>query len=132
MMFLLGRGKKNNANVAHARLQVILMHERSGPNSTPHHTQALQAAVLAVISRYFKIAREDLKVDFDRQDGLDVFEVKIEIPPRPDDFLSQMQRELVTVTSKYVTLPIDVVVNLERQGGLEVLQVKITVPQRRD
>jgi cell division topological specificity factor len=130
MMFLLDRRKNSNANIAKSRLQVILTHERGGPNSTPHYLPALQAEVIAVISRYVKIACKDLKVNFDWQNGLEVFEVKIEIPLRTDDYLSPMQRELITVTSKYVTPPIDIVVNLERQGDLEVLQVKIVVPQR--
>jgi cell division topological specificity factor len=35
---------------------------------------------LAVISKYVKISPEDLKVHLERQDNLEVLEVKIELP----------------------------------------------------
>lgn len=42
------------------------------------------------------------------------------------DYLPALQRELMTVISKYVKINLkDIKVNLERQGNLEVLEVKI-------
>jgi cell division topological specificity factor len=35
-----------------------------------------------VISKYIKINPDDIKVQLDRQDNLDVLEVKIELPDR--------------------------------------------------
>jgi cell division topological specificity factor len=37
---------------------------------------------VAVISKYIKINPDDIKVQLDRQDNLDVLEVKIELPDR--------------------------------------------------
>ncbi len=45
------------------------------------------------------------------------------------DYLPDLQRELLAVISKYVSVdPQDIKVVLERQGDLEVLEVKIELP----
>ncbi|MCO5111071.1 MAG: cell division topological specificity factor MinE, partial [Burkholderiaceae bacterium] len=55
--------------------------ERSGRNaSEPDYLPALQRELVAVISKYVKINPEDLKVHLERQDNLEVLEVKIELP----------------------------------------------------
>ena len=73
--------KKKSAAVAKERLQIILAHERSGRNpGQPDYLPALQRELVAVISKYVKINAEDLKVHFERQDDLEVLEVKIERP----------------------------------------------------
>jgi len=47
---------------------------------------------------------------------------------RPD-YLPALQRELVAVISKYVSIkPEDIRVNLEKQADFEVLEVKIELP----
>jgi cell division topological specificity factor len=78
--FLLGE-KKKTATVAKERLQIILAHERSGRNAAaPDYLPALQRELVAVISKYIKINPDDIKVQLDRQDNLEVLEVKIELP----------------------------------------------------
>jgi cell division topological specificity factor len=48
---------------------------------------------------------------------------------RSADYLPQLQRELMAVLAKYVSVdPDDIKVQMERQGDLEVLQVKIELP----
>ena len=80
LSFLLGE-KKKTAAVAKERLQIILAHERSGRSAgQPDYLPALQRELVAVISKYVKINPEDLKVHFERQDDLEVLEVKIELP----------------------------------------------------
>ena len=80
LSFLLGE-KKKTASVAKERLQIILAHERSGRNAAePDYLPALQRELVAVISKYVKINPEDLKVSLERQDNLEVLEVKIELP----------------------------------------------------
>ena len=82
LSFLLGE-KKKTAAVAKERLQIILAHERSGRNAgQPDYLPALQRELVAVISKYIKINTDDIKVQLDRQDNLDVLEVKIELPDR--------------------------------------------------
>ena len=72
--FFLGE-KKKTAKVAKERLQIILAHERSG-RSAPDYLPALQRDLVAVISKYVKINPEDIVVNLERQDNLDVLEVK--------------------------------------------------------
>ena len=78
--FLLGE-KKKTASVAKERLQIILAHERSGRHtSEPDYLPALQRDLIEVISRYIQINPDDIKVQLDREDNLEVLEVKIELP----------------------------------------------------
>ncbi|MDD2712371.1 MAG: cell division topological specificity factor MinE [Simplicispira sp.] len=80
LTLLLGE-KKKTASVARERLQIILAHERSGRNTTtPDYLPALQRELLTVISKYVSIDLTDIKVNLERQDNLEVLEVKIELP----------------------------------------------------
>ncbi|MCA0175851.1 MAG: cell division topological specificity factor MinE [Proteobacteria bacterium] len=80
LSFLLGE-KKKTASVAKERLQIILAHERAGLGaSAPDYLPALQRELVAVISKYVKISPNDIKVNLERQDDLEVLEVKIELP----------------------------------------------------
>ena len=77
--FFLGE-KKNTASVAKERLQLILAHERNGRSSSPDYLPQLQRELVAVISKYIKIDQKDIKLQLERQDNLEVLEVKIELP----------------------------------------------------
>jgi cell division topological specificity factor len=80
LSFLLGE-KMKSANVAKERLQIILAHERSGRNAAePDYLPELQRDLIAVLSKYVKINAEDIRVNLERQDNLEVLEVKIELP----------------------------------------------------
>ncbi|QIL70855.1 cell division topological specificity factor MinE [Diaphorobacter sp. HDW4B] len=83
LSFLLGE-KKKTASVAKERLQIILAHERSGRNAgQPDYLPALQRELVAVISKYVSINADDIKVHLERQENLEVLEVKIELPEAP-------------------------------------------------
>ncbi|MBC7483484.1 MAG: cell division topological specificity factor MinE [Rhizobacter sp.] len=80
LSFFLGE-KKKTASVAKERLQIILAHERSGRGaSRPDYLPQLQRELVAVISKYVSIKPEDIRVHLERQDNLEVLEVKIELP----------------------------------------------------
>lgn len=82
LSFFLGE-KKKTASVAKERLQIILAHERSGRSgSEPDYLPDLQRDLIAVISKYIKIDSRDIKVNLERQDDLEVLEVKIELPEK--------------------------------------------------
>lgn len=73
--------KKQTASVAKERLKIILAHERSALDAgKPDFLNDLQKDLLEVISKYIKINTEDIKVNLERQDNLEVLEVKIEMP----------------------------------------------------
>ena len=79
--FLLGE-KKKTASVAKERLQIILAHERSSLSGKkrPDYLPDLQRELMAVISKYVKINADDIKVHLERQDDLEVLDIKIELP----------------------------------------------------
>ena len=80
LSFLLGE-KKKTASVAKERLQIILAHERGGRGGVRvDWLPQLQRELVAVISKYVAIKPEDIKVHLERQDSLEVLEVKIELP----------------------------------------------------
>ena len=80
MSMLLGE-KKKTASVAKERLQIILARERiGGSGAQPDYLPALQRELMAVISKYVSINPEDIKVQLERQENLEVLEVKIELP----------------------------------------------------
>jgi cell division topological specificity factor len=79
LSFLLGE-KKKSASIAKERLQLIIAHERAGGHPAADYLPALQRELVAVISKYVKIGDDDIKVTLERQDDLEVLEVKIEIP----------------------------------------------------
>jgi len=78
LKFLLGN-KKTSASVAKDRLQLILINER-GDGPSPDYLPRLQKELVEVISRYVKINPDDIKVNLEREDALEVLEVKIEMP----------------------------------------------------
>jgi len=80
LSFLLGE-KKKTASIAKERLQIILAHERSGRSAAePDYLPALQRDLVAVISKYVNINPNDIKVNLERQDNLEVLDIKIELP----------------------------------------------------
>jgi cell division topological specificity factor len=80
LSFLLGE-KKKSAHVAKERLQIILAHERTGRRRRgPDYLETLQRELVAVISKYVSIKPEEIKVHLQRQENLEVLEVKIELP----------------------------------------------------
>ncbi|AZG07419.1 MAG: cell division topological specificity factor MinE [Bordetella sp. SCN 67-23] len=80
LSFFLGQKKPSTAGVAKERLQIILAHERSGAGASADYLPQLQKELVAVISKYVKINPDDIKVNLERQDTLEVLEVKIEMP----------------------------------------------------
>ena len=78
LSFLLGE-KKKTASVAKERLQIILAHERAGRTGADY-LPALQRELVEVISKYVSINPNDIRVHLERQDNLEVLEVKIERP----------------------------------------------------
>lgn len=75
--------KKTTASVAKERLQIILAHERPARDYSPNYLPALQKELLAVVTKYVSIKLEDIKVHTERQDNLEIIEVKIELPDQP-------------------------------------------------
>lgn len=72
--------RKNTADIARERLQIILAHERNGNMGAPDYLPALQRELMEVISKYVKVNQSDINVQVERLDNLDVLEVNIVLP----------------------------------------------------
>ena len=80
LSFFLGNKKNQTASVAKDRLQLILINERGIDGVSPDYLPRLQKELIEVISRYVQIQPNDIQVNVDRQDALEVLELKIELP----------------------------------------------------
>ncbi|NOL51003.1 cell division topological specificity factor MinE [Pelistega suis] len=78
LKFLLGEKKKSN-EVAKDRLKLILVRDREMDSATADFLPQLQRELIEVISKYIKVNPDDIKVNLDKQDSLEVLEVKIEM-----------------------------------------------------
>ena len=83
LLSILFGNKPKTASVAKERLQLIIAHERNGPSRAQDFLPAMQKELIAVISKYVAIRPDDIKVNLERQDNLEVLEVKIELPDAP-------------------------------------------------
>ncbi|MDQ5889071.1 MAG: cell division topological specificity factor MinE [Chitinivorax sp.] len=78
LSYLLGR-RPPSASVAKERLQIILAHER-GSRGAPDYLPALKEELMAVISKYISVNKDDIKVSLEKQDNYEVLELNIVLP----------------------------------------------------
>ena len=77
--FFLSR-KKNTANIAKERLQIIVAERRRG-DSEPHYLPQLKRDILQVICRYVKIDPEIVTVQLDQKgDDISILELNVTLP----------------------------------------------------
>jgi len=74
--------KKDTANIAKERLQIIVAHERNKRNQ-PDYLPQLQQEILAVIRKYAAINQEDVEVQVDKNGDCSVLELNITLPDVP-------------------------------------------------
>ncbi|WP_148861893.1 cell division topological specificity factor MinE [Marinobacter fonticola] len=71
--------KKNTANMAKERLQIIVAHER-GRRDQPDYLPQLQQELVAVIRKYVQIDDDMVQVELDRNDDCSVLELNVTLP----------------------------------------------------
>lgn len=71
--------KKNTANMAKERLQIIVAHER-GMRDQPDYLPQLQQELIAVIRKYVQIDDDMVQVELDRNDDCSVLELNVTLP----------------------------------------------------
>jgi cell division topological specificity factor len=88
LSFFLGE-KKKTADIAKERLKFLLVHERTdqGDCADPDYLHAMERELIEVIRKYVeskhvKIGPKDITVERQKQGGLEVLEVKIELPEK--------------------------------------------------
>lgn len=79
LLSFLFNSKPKTAVAAKERLQIIIARER-GDRSGHDFLPALHAELIAVISKYTKVAAEDIKLSLDRKGDLEVLDVNVVLP----------------------------------------------------
>jgi len=73
--------KKNTANLAKERLQILIAHEHSDASSkTPDYLPKLQEELMVVIRKYVKVADNAVNVKVEKGDNFDTLELNITLP----------------------------------------------------
>ncbi len=73
--------KKKTASLAKERLQIIVAHERSQRGTAaPSYLPQMKKEILAVISKYVDIDKEQVKVSLDKNDQFSVLELNVTLP----------------------------------------------------
>ncbi|ARF50501.1 MULTISPECIES: cell division topological specificity factor MinE [Pantoea] len=81
--FFLSR-KKNTANIAKERLQIIVAERRRG-DSEPHYLPQLKRDILDVICKYVKIDPDMVTVQLDQKgDDISILELNVTLPETED------------------------------------------------
>jgi len=81
--FFLSR-KKNTANIAKERLQIIVAERRRG-DSEPHYLPQLKRDILEVICKYVQIDPEMVTVALEQKgDDISVLELNVTLPETED------------------------------------------------
>ena len=77
--FFLSR-KKNTANIAKERLQIIVAERRRG-DAEPHYIPQLRKDILEVICKYVQIDPEMVSVQLEQRDGdISILELNVTLP----------------------------------------------------
>jgi cell division topological specificity factor len=79
---LFKREQKNTASLAKERLQVIVTHQRAGRANGLEFLPRLQEELLAVIRRYVTVGDDAIRMNVERDGGLEVLELNITLPER--------------------------------------------------
>lgn len=71
--------KKQSANIAKERLQIIVAHERNQRNQ-PDYLPKLQQEILEVIRKYAAVEQDDVEVQIDKSGHCSVLELNVTLP----------------------------------------------------
>jgi cell division topological specificity factor len=71
--------RKNSAQTAKERLQIVIAHERAN-RSGPDYLPQLKQDILEVIAKYIPIHDEDVNVQVEREGECEVLELNITLP----------------------------------------------------
>jgi len=71
--------RKNTAQVAKERLQIIVAHERSAQNR-PDFLNELRQELVNVVAKYIDLPTEHIKVDLEHDGDCSILELNVTIP----------------------------------------------------
>ena len=76
------RSKPATANIAKARLRIIVAQERGGRGG-PDYLPLLRRELLQVIHKYVNVDPEAVQINLEREAGHEVLEFSIALPEKP-------------------------------------------------
>lgn len=71
---------KPTASLAKERLKVVVAHQREGRANGPMYLPRLREEILAVVRKYVPVPDNAVKIDVQREAGLEVLEMNITLP----------------------------------------------------
>lgn len=74
--------KKNTANVAKERLQILIAHEHASRTGAPDYFPAMRDEIMNVIKKYVAVEDKGVNVKLEKGDDYDVLELNITLPER--------------------------------------------------
>jgi cell division topological specificity factor len=77
---LFKREQKTTASTARERLQVIVAHQRAGRANGLDFLPRMQQELLAVIRKYVTVGDDAIRMNVERDGGLEVLELNITLP----------------------------------------------------
>jgi len=77
---LFKREQKTTASLARERLQVIVAHQRAGRANGLDFLPRLQQELLGVIRKYVTVGDDAIRMNVERDGGLEVLELNITLP----------------------------------------------------
>jgi len=73
--------KKNTANLAKERLQIVIAHEHAdNSKKSPDYLPKLRDEIVEVIRKYVHVSENDVNVNVEKGDDFDVLELNITLP----------------------------------------------------
>jgi cell division topological specificity factor len=76
---------KHTASVAKERLQIVISHERTKRQNQHDFLPLLQKELMAVISKYFPVDEDQVRVELAKTGDLSILELNITLPDKESD-----------------------------------------------
>ncbi|HIP95577.1 MAG TPA: cell division topological specificity factor MinE [Leucothrix sp.] len=81
LSFLKRKKKRNTANLAKERLQILIAHEHANKSQhPPDYLPKLKDEILQVIRKYVHVSEQDVNVNVEKGTDYDVLELNITLP----------------------------------------------------
>jgi cell division topological specificity factor len=74
--------KKNSANIAKERLQILIAHEHASRAGAPNYFPKMRDEIMDVIRKYVEVEEKSVNVNLEKGDDYDVLELNITLPER--------------------------------------------------
>ncbi|MCK5812719.1 MAG: cell division topological specificity factor MinE [Cocleimonas sp.] len=74
--------KKNTANLAKERLQILIAHEHARRDGAPNYLPKMRDEIVDVIRKYVSVDESGVNVNIEKGEDYDVLELNIALPER--------------------------------------------------